>query len=493
MKLWGGRFDKDTAEEVNEFTQSLEADERMVLEDIWGSEAHALMLASCDIISNDDLGYILTWLEKAKEDYSTGKFKLKKELEDVHLNVENYVIERAGMEYGGKLHTARSRNDQVLTASKLYLRPQVLGTEELIIELQIALLKLAEKHRGTILPGYTHTQHAQPISFAFWATGYVSMFFRDLDRLSNAYKHINSNPLGASALSGTSFAIDRELTAKLLGFDSVHEHALDVISSRDFIAETLSALAILMSNLSRIATEIVYWSTYEFRMIKLDDAFATGSSIMPQKKNPEVAELIRGRTGRVYGALVQVLTALKGIPTAYNSDLQEDKPPLFNSLELVQSALFILRGMIETMEVNRERMEELASANFSTATELANSLVREHRLSFRECHRIVGNIVGELVRNGDNFLNISKVKRMLEEADIDIGEDKLEELLDPREAIERQRSLGSTSPAEVDRMIGLFVKEIERRKEDIANRRGRIEEAYRLTTNMVSKYLGDKI
>ncbi|MBI1926279.1 argininosuccinate lyase, partial [Candidatus Poribacteria bacterium] len=364
-KLWGGRFRSNITAETEDFTQSIEVDSRMVAHDIWGSQAHAIMLARQGIISDDVLRHILRWLAVAEEDFRVGKFVLKPEKEDVHMNVEAYLIEGAGREYGGKLHTARSRNDQVLVDAHLYIREQILETQQRTARLCRTFLSIAQQHTETVMPGYTHTQHAQPISLGFWATAYVSMFTRDLRRLDAAYEIVNLNPLGACALAGTSFPIDRHLTTKLLGFDNVHEHALDVISSRDFIAETLCALALLMANLSRLAEEVVYWTTYEFGMAVLDDAYALGSSIMPQKKNPDIAELIRGRTGRIYAALMDVLTNLKGLPMGYNRDLQEDKPPLWDAFDVIQSCVGILPGLLETIDFKTERMEALANANFA--------------------------------------------------------------------------------------------------------------------------------
>ena len=326
-KLWGGRFSSETTTETQDFTQSADADSRLVAYDIWGSQAHAIMLARCEIISGEDLRQILIWLRRAKEDYDNGSFILKPEKEDVHMNVESYLIDGAGIEYGGKLHTARSRNDQVLVDAHLYIREQILGTQAGLSRLCRVFLKIASNHAQTVMPGYTHMQHAQPISLGFWATAYVSMFFRDLKRLDAAYRLANMNPLGACAIAGTTFAIDRHLTTKLLGFDAVHTHALDVISSRDFIAETLFSLSLLMTNLSRLGEETIYWTTHEFGIAVLDDAYATGSSIMPQKKNPDVVELVRGRCGRVCGELLDLLTNLKGLPLGYSRDLQEDKRP----------------------------------------------------------------------------------------------------------------------------------------------------------------------
>jgi len=456
VKLWGGRFQKDFSKTVEDYLQSVDVDREMVLEDIWGSEAHAIMLARQGIISGRDLKKILYWLERARRDCIAGKFVLDKSDEDVHMNVEKYVITGAGEEYGGKLHTARSRNDQVLVDAKLHIRGRLIGVKRKVIGLQKVFLKLAGENVETPVPGYTHTQDAQPISLAFWATAYVSMLVRDIERLDAAYAHVDSSPLGSCALAGTSFDIDRRLTARLLGFKSVHEHSLDVISSRDFMAETLCALAILMANISKLAEELVYWSTYEFGILELDDSYTAGSSIMPQKKNPCVAELARGRTGRVYGSLMQILTMMKGIPMGYNRDLQEDKPPLWSAFDVVEDTLEVMAGMVETMKVNKERLAELSGANFTTATELANHLVREKGLTFRQCHHIVGSLVGELARQGKTFMDFDEVHAILLKHGVDVGFDEMRLVFDPKRNIHTYRSQGSTSPREVSRMIKAF-------------------------------------
>ncbi len=475
-KLWGGRFDKDFAPDVEDFLQSLDVDKEMVLEDIWGSQAHAIMLARTSIIDSKDLKKILHWLEKAKKDFITGKFILDPKEEDVHMNVEKYIIEGAGQEYGGKLHTARSRNDQVILDSKLHIRERILVTKTRITNLQKVFLDLARDNVETPVPGYTHTQDAQPITLAYWATAYVSMLSRDIRRLDNAYVNVDSNPLGSCALAGTSFPIDRKLTTKLLGFSSLHKHGLDVISSRDFIAETLCALTILMSNLSKLAEELVYWSTYEFGILELDDSYTAGSSIMPQKKNPCVAELVRGRTGRVYGCLMQLLTMMKGIPMGYNRDLQEDKPPLWQANDELDIALDVMCGIVRTMKINKERLAELSGANFTTATELANHLVREKGISFRECHKIVGGLVGELHKKNKTFMDFDEVDKQLRKANVSIDFDMMRQIFDPSKNIHTYKSLGSTSPKEVKKMISEFdvsviesEKAIERQQKAITN------------------------
>jgi len=491
-KLWGGRFHKDLTKAVERYTESISTDQKMVLEDIWGSEAHAIMLASQKIISEEDLRQILRWLEKARQDFLSGQFQLQLELEDVHMNVETYLHRGAGPEFGGKLHTARSRNDQVITDTKLHVRFEILRTQRLISDLQYTLLHLAEEHAETLAPGFTHVQHAQPITLGFWATAYVSMLMRDHERFDGAYARVNTSPLGACALAGSSFPIDRRLTARLLGFSSVQEHALDVVSSRDFAAETLANLAILMSNLSRLAEEMVYWSSHEFRTIELDDSYTLGSSIMPQKKNPCVAELLRSRTGRAYGALIQILTTLKGIPSGYNRDLQEDRVPLWESFETVQASLAIFSGMIGTLKVRTDRMNELAGAEFSTATELANYLAHRRGLPFRQSHKIVGGLVGALVQEGKDFSDYERVQSFLEEQDITISVEELGLLLDARHVVESYKSLGSTSPREVKRMVESLRRLTDEHVWEIEQKEKAIEAAQVLTEKIVSGVLAGR-
>ena len=491
--LWGGRFSTSLTTETIAFTHSIEADTRLIGYDIWGSQAHAIMLARQGIISDADLREILRWLQKAEADFQNGDFVLDPNKEDVHMNVESYLIENAGREFGGKLHTARSRNDQVLVDAHLYIRDEILNVQRGISELCEAFLHIAKAHAETVMPGYTHTQHAQPISLGFWATAYVSMFLRDQKRLQSAYTLANMNPLGACALAGTTFPIDRELTTKLLGFDAPHEHALDVISSRDFIAEVLFALSLVMANLSRISEEIVYWTTYEFGMAVLDDAYSFGSSIMPQKKNPDIAELTRGRTGRVYGALLDLLTNLKGLPMGYNRDFQEDKPPLWEAFDVVKACLGMLPELLKTADFKTERMVELANANFATATELANYLVKDRQMSFRECHEVVGWLVGELVQYEKTFSDWELTHTLLKQKEIDISVEQLKQILDAELALENSQSLGGTSPTEVHRMIDNFEEQLNEIALNIYNCQMQIDDAQQETLRIVNEVLGRPI
>jgi len=488
-KLWSGRFQKDMDQKTQDFTESTETDLRLVEYDIWGSQVHAIMLAKQKIISDTDLKQIILCLDQVDQDFKAGNFKLDPQNEDVHMNVELYLIETAGVEFGGKLHTARSRNDQILTDVRLYLRQQILDIQQQLSDLCRSFLSIADQHYHTVMPGYTHTQHAQPISLGFWATAYVSKFLRDLKRFDSAYTITNQNPLGSAALAGTSFPIDRGLTAKLLGFDTVQEHALDVISSRDFILEILSNLSILMVGLSRFCEEIIYWTSYEFRIAELDDQFASGSSIMPQKKNADLAELTRGRTGRVIGALIDVLTNLKGLPMGYNRDLQEDKPPLWQALDVVKSCLVILPDMLGTTNFNTIRMGQLCDMNFITATELANHLASEHNIPFRQCHEVIGSVVGELSRSGNTFADWNKTQQLLKTKGIDLKIDQLQQILDPINTLQNNRSVGGTSPKEVKRMSQNFATQLDQIEIQISSRFNHIDRARKKTRQIIDLVL----
>ena len=485
QKLWGGRFSSDMSDIALGFSESTAPDSHMIAEDIWGSEGHAIMLAKCGIIGEEDLRVILEWLEKTRAEYEAGEFALKRELEDVHMNVESHLRAGAGPEFGGKLHTARSRNDQVATDCKMHLRTRLLDVAEVVSALQDTLLARAEGHDQTVMPGYTHTQHAQPISVAFWLSSYASMLMRDQNRLAAAFTHANTCPLGAAALAGTSFPTDRKLSAKLLGFDGVHEHALDLIGSRDFVAEAISALAILMANLSKIAEEFVLWSTYEYGMIEIDDAYSSGSSIMPQKKNPCIAELSRGRVGLVFGRLMQILTLMKALPSGYNRDLQEDKPPLWEALDCVEATAIAIRAMVETCTLKTDRMRELVGRNFATATELANLLVAERGLPFRTCHEIVGDLVGRLVKAGKTLDDHVAVQAILADHDQHLSLAEIASVVDPVACLNRQVSLGSTGPKEVRRMLKSLAKAAATHRAATEKRRAQIDEAWAETQRIV--------
>ncbi|MDT0161773.1 MULTISPECIES: argininosuccinate lyase [Bacillus] len=447
-KLWGGRFTKSAEEWVDEFGASISFDQELVEEDIEGSLAHVEMLSRCGIIEEEEAAQIQKGLKLLKEKSQEEGLPFSVKLEDIHLNLESLLTDEIGP-VGGKLHTGRSRNDQVATDMHLYLKKQAAHVIKLIEELQAALLSQAEENVETLMPGYTHLQRAQPISFAHHLMAYFWMLERDKERYSENLKRINVSPLGAGALAGTTFPIDRELTASLLGFDDIYENSMDAVSDRDFILEFLSASSILMMHLSRFSEEIILWSSQEFRFIELDDSFATGSSIMPQKKNPDMAELIRGKTGRVYGNLVGLLTVLKGLPLAYNKDMQEDKEGMFDTVKTVIGSLKIFSGMVGSMTVNSEVMEKATKSDFSNATELADYLSGKG-LPFREAHEIVGKLVLDCVNRGC-FLSGLPMEVYKEASTL--FEEDIYEVLDPRAAVARRNSQGGTGFAQIKKAL----------------------------------------
>ena len=390
-KLWGGRFSQPTDKFVEEFTASIDFDQRLYRYDIQGSIAHARMLAKQGIVSADEAQQIITGLEGILADIEAGNFTFSVALEDIHMNIEARLIERIGP-VGGKLHTARSRNDQVALDIRLYLRDEIGAVLTYLERLQTALLTQAEANLDTIMPGYTHLQTAQPVLFAHHLLAYVEMFKRDAGRLADCRRRLDVSPLGAGALAGTTFPIDREFVAQQLGMAGVTRNSLDSVSDRDFALEFCSAGAIVMVHLSRLAEELILWSSADFAFIDLSDGFCTGSSIMPQKKNPDVPELVRGKSGRVFGNLIALLTVMKSLPLAYNKDMQEDKEPLFDTLDTVKGSLKIFADMIGEMRVRPEKMRAAAARGFSTATDVADYVVRKG-IPFRQAHEIVGKCV----------------------------------------------------------------------------------------------------
>lgn len=391
MKLWSGRFRKDTDTLVNDFNSSLPFDRRLYREDIEGSIAHAAMLEEQGIISAADGAAIRSELKKIEKELEDGTLSLSPDQEDIHMNIETILTARIGAA-GKRLHTARSRNDQVALDFRLYLRRQI---DEMITELlafQSVILEQAKAHTKTVMPGYTHLQRAQPITFAHHLLAYAQMLCRDVTRLEDCKKRMNECPLGSGALAGTSYPIDRAMTAAALGFDAPMSNTLDGVSDRDYALELLSALSIIMMHLSRLAEETILWCSWEFRFIELDDAYSTGSSIMPQKKNPDVAELVRGKTGRVYGALIALLTTMKSLPLAYNKDMQEDKEPVFDAVDTVKLCLPVFAGMLKTMKVHEENMRAAANRGFINATDCADYLTKKG-MPFRDAYTAVGNLV----------------------------------------------------------------------------------------------------
>ena len=404
-KMWAGRFQKEESKEVNDFNSSIKFDGRMFESDITGSIAHATMLGHQGIISVSDSNLICKTLAEILEDIKSGKLELDPEAEDIHMFVEAELTKRIG-EVGKRLHTSRSRNDQVALDIRIELKKDILEIKELLNNLLNAILDLAEKNKETIMPGYTHLQRAQPITYANYLLAYAYMLKRDLGRFDDTYKRMNYSPLGACALAGTTYPIDRKLVASKLGFDGVMMNSLDSVSDRDSVVELASAISICMMHLSRFSEEIILHCSWEFKFIDLDDAYSTGSSIMPQKKNPDIAELVRGKTGRVYGDLITLLTMLKGLPLAYNKDMQEDKEAIFDSVDTLKQCLSIFTPMLNTIRVNKENMRNAAAKGFINATDLADYLVKKG-MAFRDAYKISGTIVAYCIENNTVLENVT--------------------------------------------------------------------------------------
>ena len=447
-KLWGGRFEKRTHEAVERFTESLSVDRRLWEVDIAGSIAHARMLGTTGILSVEESGRIVAGLELLSKELPAHPEWLQQDAEDIHSGLERLLVEKIGP-LAGKLHTARSRNDQVATATRLYLRG---GIDSLLAEIQALqkwITESAGKYLDSPLPGFTHMQHAQPVSLAHHLMAYFWMFQRDCERLCDLRKRVNVSPLGSAALAGTSFPIDREMTASELGFEAVAANSLDAVSDRDFVVEFLSAAALSMSHLSRLSEELILWSTPEFGFVELDDSVTTGSSIMPQKKNPDVAELIRGKSGRVTGALMGALTLLKGLPLSYNRDLQEDKTFLFDGLDTVLASVSLMRIMLENAKFNLARMENAISRDYSNATDLADYLVRKG-LSFRQAHEISGAVVRACITRkiGLEDLALKEIQSFSP-----LFEGDVLEQLSPLAVMRARASQGGTAPKAVEAQI----------------------------------------
>ena len=391
MKLWGGRFTKQTAKSVEEFTASITFDACLYEADILGSLAHVKMLGQCDILQKEEVDAITQGLQNILQKINDGKVKFNIADEDIHMNIERLLYEEIG-DIAGKLHTGRSRNDQIALDLHLYLREKVLTLIEKTYLLQKTIVEKAKEHIDTIMPGYTHLQRAIPVSFAHHLLCYVAMLQRDIERLKDSFPRINTLPLGAGALAGSGFNTDRKYLAKLLGFSSIYENSIDAVSDRDFIVEFLAHSSILIMHLSRFSEELILWNSKEFSFIEFDDAYCTGSSMMPQKKNPDVAELVRGKTGRVYGALFSILTILKGLPLAYNKDMQEDKESLFDVIKTLENTLSIYSPMLATLKINKQAMLDAVKNDFLNATQLANYLANKG-IPFRKAHSITGEIV----------------------------------------------------------------------------------------------------
>lgn len=448
MKLWKGRFLKAENSLAEEFNASIDVDQRLYKQDIEGSIAHAKMLAKQEILSEDEALAIESSLLEILRDIEAGRIEFTVEQEDIHMNIESILTERLGP-IGKKLHTARSRNDQVAVDLRLYLKEEITAITSLLGELNNALTEIAKANRDTVMPGYTHLQRAQPVTLAFHLLAYREMFRRDIRRFENCYEGTDSLPLGSGALAGTTYDTDRDYLAETLGFTKVCQNAMDAVSDRDFALEFLSCCSITMMHLSRFCEELILWSSSEFRFIEMDDAFSTGSSIMPQKKNPDMAELIRGKTGRVYGGLMTLLTVMKGLPLAYNKDMQEDKQPVFDACDTLKSSLAIFIQMISTMKINADVMENAAKTGFMNATDAADYLVSKG-LAFRDCHEIIGRIVLYCIEQNKAIeeLSLDELRKFSDR----FGED-IYEKIDIRACIRAKKSKGSTSFESVEQML----------------------------------------
>lgn len=459
--MWAGRTDGALDKLADDFNSSIRIDERMYKEDITGSIAHATMLSECGIISHEDADKIISALADICDEISSGELEISPDAEDIHMFVEAVLTDRIG-DVGKRLHTSRSRNDQVATDTRLYMRSKCKRVEELLLSLIEAIAFVAENHKRDVMPGYTHLQRAQPIVFAHHLLAYAEMFKRDISRLEDATDRMNVSPLGALALAGTTYPIDRQRTAELLGFSGVMANSIDAVSDRDYAVELLSAFSLIMTHLSRFSEEIILWSSWEFAFIELDDAYTTGSSIMPQKKNSDMAELTRGKTGRVYGDLMAMLTVLKGLPLAYNKDMQEDKEALFDGADTVIACLEVFAPMVRTMKVKSDNMLSAAKRGFINATDLADYLTKRG-VPFRDAYKTVGKIVSDCIKLGKTLdeLTVDEYHKYSELISDDIyGEISLEA------CVEKRISEGSTGYASVEKQIQNTKEYLETRKEN---------------------------
>ena len=450
MKLWGGRFTKETDKLVNNFNASISFDQKFYRQDVRGSIAHAKMLGATGIISSEESRQIIEGLEGILADIENGTLAINDEYEDIHTFMEATLIERIG-DAGKKLHTGRSRNDQVALDMRLYTRDEVRNVNHEVKELMAVILRIMKENTNTYMPGFTHLQKAQPVTVAHHFGAYFEMFKRDRSRLDDIYKRMNYCPLGAGALAGTTYPLDRQMTARLLEFDGPTLNSMDSVSDRDYVIEFLSALSTIMMHLSRFSEEICIWNSNEYKFIELDDAYSTGSSIMPQKKNPDIAELVRGKTGRVYGALMSLLTTMKGIPLAYNKDMQEDKELTFDAIDTVKGCVSLFKGMIDTMKFNPARMEDSAKKGFTNATDAADYLVKKG-VPFRDAHGYIGQLVLTCIDKG-----ISLDELPLEEykAVCPVFENDVYDAISLKTCVEKRLTLGAPGPDVMEHVIKL--------------------------------------
>ena len=449
-QLWGGRFTKDTDELVYRFNASISFDQKFFSQDIEGSIAHVVMLQKQGILTKDEKDAIVKGLTGIRDDVESGKLEITDKYEDIHSFVEANLIDRIG-DVGKKLHTGRSRNDQVALDMKLYIRSELLNVDNILKELLYSLLKIMEENTETYMPGFTHLQKAQPVTLAHHFGAYFEMFKRDRLRLRDIYHRMNYCPLGSGALAGTTYPLDRVYTASLLGFEGPTLNSMDSVADRDYVVEFLSALSTIMMHLSRFCEEIIIWNSNEYQFVEIDDAYSTGSSIMPQKKNPDIAELVRGKTGRVYGALISMLTTLKGIPLAYNKDMQEDKELTFDAIDTVKGCLSLFNGMITTMKFRKDVMEKSAMNGFTNATDAADYLVN-HGVPFRDAHSIIGKLVLTCIEKNKAILDLT----MEEFKEIsDVFEPDIYDAVSLKTCVEKRLTIGAPGKAAMDQVIAM--------------------------------------
>ena len=459
MKLWGGRFDKEVDSLVNDFNSSIQFDSRMYKEDITGSVAHATMLGEQGIIAKEEAEQIVAGLKEILADIQAGKIEFSEDNEDIHMNIETFLTQRLGAA-GKRLHTGRSRNDQVALDFRMYVRNEIPVIIGMLIELEEVLTRQAQLHIDTVMPGYTHLQRAQPVTFGYHLMAYANMFRRDITRLEDCLERLDECPLGAGALAGSTHPLDRNKTAQLLGFSKPTDNAMDSVSDRDFAIEFLSDCSILMMHLSRFSEEVILWCSWEFKFIDLDDAYSTGSSIMPQKKNPDVAELVRGKTGRVYGSLITLLTVMKGIPLAYNKDMQEDKECVFDAIDTVEMCIPVFTHMLDTITVRPENMLKAANGGFITATDCADYLAKKG-VPFRDAYTMVGRLVNSCIASGKTLdtLTLEEYKAICPAFEEDVYE-----ALSLKTCVGQRKTIGGPAHEEVQRQIDAINAFIAKRK-----------------------------
>ena len=455
-QLWGGRFTKETDQLVYNFNASISFDKRFYEQDIKGSIAHVMMLCKQGILFEEEKKEIIAGLESILRDVDSGRLEITDKYEDIHSFVEANLIERIG-DVGKMLHTGRSRNDQVALDMKMYIRSEIISLQGLVVDLLRELLEIMKQNVDTIMPGFTHMQKAQPTTLAHHMGAYFEMFKRDHSRLKDIYKRMNTCPLGAGALAGTTYPLDRNYTAELLGFDGPTLNSMDSVSDRDYLIELMSALSTIMMHLSRFSEEVIIWNSNEYQFVEIDDSYSTGSSIMPQKKNPDIAELVRGKTGRVYGALMSILTTMKGIPLAYNKDMQEDKELIFDAIDTAKGCLALFTGMISTMKFNMERMNESARHGFTNATDAADYLVN-HGVPFRDAHGIVGQLVLYCIDKGIALDDMS-----LEEykAISPVFEEDIYDAISMETCVNKRKTIGAPGPDAMRKVIEIYTKYLE--------------------------------